>query len=67
MTYIGFFDFAYRKKLRLSWQTVMDKFDLKLTQTMAYKEYLSKPQDRIKWEQEGLPNDDLCIENAIIL
>lgn len=30
-------------------------------------EFLSKPQDRILWQQEGLPSDDLCVENAIIM
>lgn len=30
-------------------------------------EYLSKPEDRISWQGHGLPDDDLCAENAVIL
>lgn len=30
-------------------------------------EFLSKPAERLSWEQEGLPTDDLCVENAIIM
>jgi dynein heavy chain 1 len=34
---------------------------------MAYMEFLSKPTDRLTWQVQQLPNDELCIENAIIL
>ena len=30
-------------------------------------EFLSKPTDRLQWQIQELPNDELCIENAIIL
>jgi dynein heavy chain 1 len=30
-------------------------------------EFLSKPTDRLLWQTQELPNDELCIENAIIL
>lgn len=30
-------------------------------------EFLSKPTDRLFWQVQELPNDELCIENAIIL
>lgn len=31
-------------------------------------EFLSKPTDRLLWQTtQELPNDDLCLENAIIL
>jgi dynein heavy chain 1 len=34
---------------------------------MKFIEFLSKPSDRLNWEREGLPNDELCTENAIIM
>ena len=34
---------------------------------MKFTEFLSKPSDRLNWEKEGLPNDELCTENAIIM
>mmetsp|Transcript_29208 Transcript_29208/g.38890 ORF Transcript_29208/g.38890 Transcript_29208/m.38890 type:complete len:202 (-) Transcript_29208:3430-4035(-) len=67
LTYIGFFDYHYRQILKLDWTTLVDKISLKLSPTLSYMEFLSKPQDRILWQQEELPNDDLCVENAIIM
>jgi dynein heavy chain 1 len=45
----------------------MDEISLRTSPGLSFVEYLSKPQMRIKWEQETLPNDELCIQNAIIL
>ena len=30
-------------------------------------QYLSSPDDRLRWQANGLPADDLCIENAVML
>ena len=67
LTYIGFFDYHYRQVLKGDWVTAIDLISLKLSPTLSYTEFLSKPQDRILWQQEELPDDDLCIENAIIM
>jgi len=67
LTYIGFFDYHYRQVLKGDWVNNIDKIALKLSPSLSYTEFLSKPQDRIMWQQEELPNDDLCIENAIIM
>lgn len=40
---------------------------MKTSLILSTTEFLSKPQERILWQQQELPNDDLCIENAIIL
>ena len=34
---------------------------------MARTEFLSNPDQRIKWQSNKLPTDDLCTENAIML
>ena len=34
---------------------------------ISMSEFLSKPTDRLLWQVQELPNDALCIENAIIL
>lgn len=67
LTYIGFFDHHYRQVLKSDWVSEIDMISLKLSPSLSYTEFLSKPQDRILWQQEELPNDDLCIENAIIM
>ena len=34
---------------------------------MARTEFLSDPDERVKWTANSLPADDLCTENAIML
>jgi len=45
----------------------MEQIGLKFRQDMSFMEFLSKPTDRLLWQTQELPNDELCIENAIIL
>lgn len=32
-----------------------------------YFQYLSNPDERLRWQASNLPADDLCVENAIML
>ena len=34
---------------------------------LARTEYLSDPDERLKWQANALPADELCVENAIML
>ena len=34
---------------------------------LARSEYLSSVDERLQWQQNSLPVDDLCVENAIML
>ena len=34
---------------------------------IARTEYLSNPDERLRWQANALPADDLCTENAIML
>jgi len=34
---------------------------------IARTEYLSNPDDRLRWQANALPTDELCTENAIML
>lgn len=34
---------------------------------IALTEYLSNPDERLRWHANSLPTDDLCTENAIML
>ena len=36
-------------------------------QDLARTEYLSNADDRLQWQANSLPADDLCTENAIML
>ena len=47
LTYIGFFDFYYRKYLQNEWKIKIDDVSLKMRSDMKFVEFLSKPSDRL--------------------
>lgn len=67
LTYIGFFDHYYRQHLQTEWKFFAERIGLKFRQEISFVEFLSKPTDRLTWQVQELPNDELCIQNAIIL
>lgn len=67
LTYLGFFDHYYRQYLQLEWRDIVESVSLKMRQDMKFVEFLSSPSERLEWEKQELPNDELCIENAIIM
>jgi dynein heavy chain 1 len=67
LTYYGFFDHYYRKYLIGEWNFAMDSINLKYRSDLSLTEFLSTPQSRHEWTKHELPNDELCIENAIII
>ena len=67
LTYTGFFDHFYRQFLNSEWRFFLEQIGLKYRGDLSYMEFLSKPTDRLQWQVQELPNDELCIENAIIL
>jgi dynein heavy chain 1 len=67
LAYIGFFDHYYRKCLQSDWRDAIEQVSLKMRQEMRVSEFLSRPSERLEWARQGLPNDELCIENAIVM
>ena len=67
LTYIGFFDHYYRRYLQVEWRDAIDQVSLKMRHDLKFTEFLSKPSERLEWEKQELPSDELCVENAIIM
>lgn len=67
LTYIGFFDHFQRQNLQVDWRASVEQISLKLSPSLSFIEFLSKPQERLLWQSQELPNDDLCITNAIVM
>ena len=67
LTYIGFFDHQQRQKLLADWKESISDKSIKFSNDLSLIEFLSKPQERVLWKEEELPEDDLCIQNAIIM
>jgi dynein heavy chain 1 len=67
LTYSGFFNLSYRQILLQRWQDKLDQLNIVFRSELAFVDYLSQPSDRLLWQANSLPADDLCTENAIIL
>ena len=67
LAYGGLYDQQYRKAMADDWlqQLTLSGIDFKAHNPVT--EYLSSADERMRWQEHGLPLDDLCIENAIIL
>jgi len=67
ITYAGYFDQQMRKSLFYTWQHHLTMAGINFRGDLARSEYLSAVDERLKWQQNSLPVDDLCVENAIML
>lgn len=68
LSYIGYFDEQYRRQHILpEWQDVIDSCGVKYRRDLSIVEYLSQPGERLEWAAQHLPQDNLCIENAIMM
>lgn len=67
--YAGFFDQSYRTALLSRWITHLSKSRIEFKPGIedGIPEYLSTPDDRLRWKQHALPEDELCSQNAVVL
>ncbi|CAI8017799.1 Cytoplasmic dynein 1 heavy chain 1, partial [Geodia barretti] len=67
MAYGGYFDQQFRSSLFTSWASHLQQAHINFRPDLARVEYLSNADDRLKWQANALPTDDLCTENAIMI
>ncbi|CAO1619917.1 unnamed protein product [Parajaminaea phylloscopi] len=67
LTYAGFFDQGYRELMWAGWKDHVTKVGIRFKPEISPVDYLSTAEDRLTWQQMGLPNDSLAMENVIIL
>ncbi|XP_040576126.1 dynein heavy chain, cytoplasmic [Lepeophtheirus salmonis] len=67
LSYAGYFDQQHRQSLFLNWAHHLEKANISYRIDLARTEFLSDPDERLKWQANSLPTDDLCTENAIML
>ncbi|XP_069694728.1 dynein heavy chain, cytoplasmic isoform X3 [Periplaneta americana] len=67
LAYAGYFDQHYRQNLFATWCHHLQQAGLQFRADIARTEYLSNPDERLRWQANALPSDDLCTENAIML
>ncbi|KAI7869607.1 dynein heavy chain [Mucor mucedo] len=67
MAYGGYFDQQYRDILIQKWMDHLLAANIQFKHEVSLTEYLSTADDRLSWQANSLPVDQLCIENAIML
>ncbi|KAI0132222.1 dynein heavy chain, N-terminal region 1-domain-containing protein [Xylariales sp. AK1849] len=67
LAYGGLYDQTFRKSMMEEWLQQLSLSGLKFKQHNPITESLSTADERLGWQANTLPVDDLCTENAIIL
>ncbi|GBM53740.1 Dynein heavy chain, cytoplasmic [Araneus ventricosus] len=67
LAYAGYYDQQYRNNLFNYWCTHLQQAGIMFRADLARTEYLSSADERLRWQANALPSDDLCTENAIML
>lgn len=67
LTYSGYFDEYYRNYLHQQWISSLQSHAIPFKENLSEVEYLSTPDERLLWESNKLPNDNISVQNAIIL
>ncbi|WVQ73635.1 hypothetical protein IAR50_003215 [Cryptococcus sp. DSM 104548] len=67
LAYSGFFDQHYREIVRREWMAHLAEAGIKYKLDLALSEFLSTADERLGWQANALPADNLCIENAVML
>lgn len=67
LTYSGFFDFKNRSLMMDKWKNSLDVLGIDYREDLGVVECLSKASARLHWQADGLPGDQLSMENGVIL
>ena len=67
IAYIGYFNQSYRALLVEKWTERLKKVGVPTRDNLSIINYLSHPSQRLDWISHDLPEDDLCVENAIMM
>jgi dynein heavy chain 1 len=67
LAYSGYFDQHLRDILFHKWMDMLQKAQIDFRHELARIEYLSSADERLQWQNHGMSNDDLCMENVIML
>ncbi|EOO03106.1 putative dynein heavy chain protein [Phaeoacremonium minimum UCRPA7] len=67
LAYSGLYDQTFRKSMMDDWLHQLHLSGISYKQHNPVTEYLSTADERLGWQENTLPVDDLCTENAIVL
>ncbi|KAH3668236.1 hypothetical protein OGAPHI_001990 [Ogataea philodendri] len=67
MSYLGTYSELERRKYSESWKSILSQYSIAYEPTLDFKSWALKPDQEYIWQQNGLPNDELFIENTMML
>lgn len=67
LAYSGFFDQTSRQTITEQWRHKLDLSLIEYTRNIPVGNFLASAEDRSTWISNGLPGDELCVENAVML
>jgi dynein heavy chain 1 len=67
LAYLGMHDHEAREAFSTSFRAFLSAASIRISEELVLSTYLAKPDERLLWHKHGLPDDDLCTENAVIL
>ena len=67
LSYQGPFNQDFRQQLTAQWQKLLTDYKLPFSASMNVTSYLANSILVNEWSQQGLPSDELSVQNAIIV
>lgn len=67
LSYAGLYDQHYRHIMLEKWRAQLRNSGIGFKDQQSMIEYLCTADDKVQWQDHSLPNDEVCLENAIIL
>eukprot|EP00051_Salpingoeca_urceolata_P022681 m.374555 g.374555 ORF g.374555 m.374555 type:complete len:4634 (-) comp20005_c1_seq12:280-14181(-) len=67
IAYAGYFDQNYRDGLTKLWKNFLAKSNIVFKSDLSLPDYLATADDRLEWKTNSLPEDIVCLENAVML
>jgi dynein heavy chain 1 len=67
VAYMGMLNHEARVAFGASFKAFLLAAHVPVHHDLSVTAYLSKPHERLLWQKHGLPDDDLCMENAMVL
>ncbi|KAL3119190.1 hypothetical protein niasHT_003477 [Heterodera trifolii] len=67
LSYSGYYDQLLRDSIFQKWMGILESSQIMFRHELAHIEYLSTADERLQWNNNGMPKDELCTENAIML
>ncbi|EMR09626.1 hypothetical protein PNEG_02210 [Pneumocystis murina B123] len=67
LTYAGIYDQQARLDIQAEWKNQLQSLNISIKKNNPVSEYLVTLDEKSDWLNNSLPQDELCIENALIL